>query len=126
MKQRLWLFQRGKTFYVQDAATGEQKSLGTQDRREAKRLLELKTQSEESPAFRQLLLKTCLAPEDPKLTTRIWDTVMEQMRTRAKESTRERCLPAFQSNWFDRLRKMKLIETTAEHFLLVLNVCPSS
>jgi hypothetical protein len=123
---RFWLFQRGKTFYIQDSATGEQKSLGRHDRREAKRLLELRTQSDESPTFRQLLLKTCLAPEDLKLATRLWETVMAQMLNQGKESMRERCERAFNKRWFDLLRKIKLIETTAEHFLLILNVCPSS
>ncbi|MHC1763420.1 MAG: tyrosine-type recombinase/integrase [Verrucomicrobiia bacterium] len=125
MKQRFWLFKRGKTFYVQDSATGEQKSLGTKDRGEANRLLELKRQSQADPGFRQLLLRTCLG-SDSMLATRTWQAVMDQMIEHGKESTQARCSRAVESKWFDRIRKTRLIETTAEQFLAVLNSCPCS
>ena len=126
MKQRFWLFKRGKTFYVQDSETGEQKSLGTRDRDEANRLLELKRQSAADPGFRQLLLRACLAPENGMLAKRTWQAVMDEMTSHGKESTRARCQRAFDSSWFDRIRKAKILETGAEHFLAVLNTCPCS
>lgn len=104
MKQRFWLFKRGKTFYVQDSSTGEQKSLGTTERGEANRLLELKRQSEADPVFRQLLLRACLAP-DPTLGKRTWQAVIDQMLEHGKESTRARVRRAVESSWFDRIRK---------------------
>ena len=126
MKERYWLFKRGKTFYAQDSATGEQKSLGTKDRAEADRLLELKRQSAGNPAFRHLMLKACLAPEDGMLVKRTWQAVMDQMLTQGKDSTRARCLRAVRNDYFDRIRKLKIIETTATDFLAVLNSCPCS
>jgi integrase len=126
MKQRFWLFKRGEIFYFQDSATGEQKSLGTKDSREAKRLIELKIQSSENPAFRLLLLKTCLAPEDPLLLARSWQDVMDEMSSKGKDATRARCVRAFKSDWFDGLRKRKLTETAAANFLSTLRACPPS
>jgi integrase len=125
VKQRFWLFKRGKTFYVQDSVTGEQKSLGTKDRGEATRLLEIKRQSQADPAFRQLLLRACVGP-DPLLGERRWGAVMDQMVAHGKESTRARCKRAIESRWFEKIRKVKLIETTADHFLGLLNSCPCS
>lgn len=39
MKERFWLFKRGATYYWQDSQTGEQRSLGTKDKKEAFRLI---------------------------------------------------------------------------------------
>lgn len=125
MKQRYWLFKRRQTFYVQDSITGEQKSLGTKDRDEANRLLEFKRQSHADPGFRQLLLRAC-AGSDPLLAERKWGAVMDQMLTHGKESTRERCKRAFRSTSLNRIRNVKLLETTSDDFLAVLNSCPCS
>jgi integrase len=46
---------------------------------------------------------------------------MEQMQTHGKESTRTRCARAMQSRAFDALRHVKLVETTAEDFVTILN-----
>jgi integrase len=46
---------------------------------------------------------------------------MDQMQTHGKESTQRRCARAMKSKAFDQLRQIKLIETTAEDFLLILN-----
>jgi FtsZ-interacting cell division protein YlmF len=63
MKHRFWLFKRRGVFYVEDTQTGEQKSLGTQDRKEAERLRATKHDSKsrrkapklgEHPAMKEL------------------------------------------------------------------------
>ena len=121
MKQRFYLYQRRETFYLQDARTGKQQSLETKDGKTALRLLEIKRQTVADPGFNQFILKSCLATQDPLLPTRTWQTVMEQMQTHGKESTRVRCTRAMRSGAFDALRPVKLIETGAEDFLKILN-----
>ena len=121
MKQRFYIFRRRGTFYLQDSRNGKQQSLDTRDRSTALRLLEVKRQSVAEPGFNQLLLKTCLTTQDAQLSHRTWDTVMEQMKTHGRDSTRERCARAMRCDAFKNLRHAKLIETRAEDFLLILN-----
>jgi integrase len=46
---------------------------------------------------------------------------MEQMALHGKDSTRNRCARAMKSRTFDSIRAQKLIETTSEDFLAILN-----
>jgi integrase len=46
---------------------------------------------------------------------------MDQMQTHGKEATKTRCARAMQSKAFDGLRRKKLMETTAEDLLAILN-----
>src|SRR5271165_7519631 len=121
MKQRFYLYQRRGTFYLQDSRTGKQQSLETKDKQAALRLLEVKRQTVADPGFNQFILKTCLATSDPLLPKRTWGTVMEQMQTHGKDSTKTRCARAMKSKVFNALRGVKLVETTAEDFLTILN-----
>jgi hypothetical protein len=91
MKERFWLFKRGNLFYFQDSGTGRQLSLGTKDRNEAERLLEIKRHASDNPSFNQLILRNCLATQDADFATRKWSAVMAHMMTHGKESTRARC-----------------------------------
>lgn len=121
MKQRFYLYRRGETYYLQDSRTGKQQSLETKNRHEAKRLLEIKRQTSVDQAFNQIILKTCLTTQDPLLSKRTWQAVMDQIRTHGKESSRSRYARAMKVKAFDELRKVKLVETTADDFLSVLN-----
>ena len=121
MKQRFWLFRRSTTFYCQDSVTGEQKSLGTKDRKEAARLIEIRRQGVESPTMSRYLFKAYLATQDPRLATRTWNAVMDQMSTQGKEPTKARCQRAMASKEFDSIRQKKLVDTTAEDLLEILN-----
>lgn len=120
------MFKRGGTFYFQDSQTGEQKSLGTKNRAEAVRLLEIKRQTSENPGFNQFIFRTCLATQDGLLVKRTWQAAMDQMLIQGRDSTKERCQRALDNLRFARLRSKKIIETTADDFLKVLDSCPSS
>jgi hypothetical protein len=120
MKQQVYLYRRRGTYYLQDARTGKQQSLETKDRKTAARLLEIKRQTVADPGFNHYPLKTCLSTQDPQLSKRTWRTVMDQMQTHGRESSRDRCARAVQSAAFDRLRELKLIETSAGDFLTIL------
>lgn len=120
MKQQFYIYRRRGMFYLQDSRTGKQQSLETKDRNAALRLLEIKRQSVVDTGFNQVMLKTCLATQDPLLTKRTWQTVMEQMQTHGKDSSKRRCIRAMKSKAFDKLRNVKLLETRAEDFLAIL------
>ena len=45
---------------------------------------------------------------------------MDEMVTYGKEATQTRCERTMESSWFDQIRKTKLLETSAEHFLTIL------
>ena len=120
MKQRFYLYRRGETFYLQDSRTGKQQSLETRDRNTALRLLEVKRQTEADPAYSQFVLKSCLVTRDPLLSSRTWQTVMDEMQTHGKENSRLRCARAMKTKAFNGIRHIKLIETTAEDFLAIL------
>jgi hypothetical protein len=121
MKQRFYLYRRGKTFYLQDSKTGKQQSLETRDRNKALRLLEIKRQASMDHSFNQIMLKTCLATRDPLLSKRTWQAVMDQIQTHGKDSSKRRYARAMRTKAFDEIRKTKLVETTAEDFLSILN-----
>jgi integrase len=121
MRQRFYLYQRRGTYYLQDSRTGKQQSLETQDRTAAHRILELKRQTAADPGYNQFILKTCLATQDPLLAKRTWQTVMDQIQTHGKESSRTRYVRAMKSKAFNPIRKIKLVETTAEDLLAVVS-----
>lgn len=121
MKQRFYLFRRRGMYYLQDSRTNKQQSLETRDRNTAVRILELKRQTAGDPAYKQIMLKTCLASQDPLLGKRTWQTVMDQIQTHGKTSSQVRYTRAMKSKAFNPLRNLKLVETTAEDFLSVLS-----
>ena len=121
MRQRFYLYRRRGTYYLQDSRTGKQQSLETKDRATASRLLEIKRQTTADPAYNQFIRRACLATQDPLLPKRTWQTVMDQIQTPGKESSKRRYVRAMKAKAYDRLRQVKLVETSAEDFLSILN-----
>lgn len=121
MRQRFYLFRRRGTYYLQDSRSGKQQSLDTKDRSVAHRILELKRQTAADPGYNQFILRTCLATQDPLLAKRTWQTVMDQIQTHGKDSSRIRYERAMKSKAFNPIRKIKLVETTAEDLLAVMS-----
>jgi integrase len=121
MKSRFILFRRGGVFYSEDTTTGKQSSLRTKDEAEALVLLNAKNESFRQPVLNVQIARAYLTAGDPAFAQRTWQSVMDQMQTHGKDSTKNRCSRAMQSKSFDRLRSKKLMETTAEDFLAILN-----
>ena len=121
MKQQFYIYRRRGVYYLQDARTGKQQSLETKDKNEALRLREIKCQSATDNSFNQIMLKTCLATQDPLLAKRTWHTVMEQIQTHGRASSQRRYSRAMKSKAFNHLRGLKLVETKADDFLAILN-----
>ena len=119
MKTKYTLFRRGDMFYVQDSTTGKQTSLRTRDETEAKSLLEARNAAQRQPVLNLHLARAYLTASDPAFVERTWQTVMEQMQSRGKESSRVRYVSVFKSSSFDGLRNKPLLETTADDFFAV-------
>ena len=119
MKSKFNLFRRGAVFYMEDTATGKQTSLRTKDETEAKSLLNARNEAQRQPVLNLHLARAFLTASDPAFVERTWQTVMEQLQSRGKDSSRERYASVFKSPSFDGLRNKKLLETNADDFFTV-------
>jgi integrase len=121
MKSRFILFRRAGVFYSEDTVTRKQTSLRTKDEAEGVVLLNAKNESFRQPVLNVQIARAYLTAGDPAFGQRTWQSVMEQIQTHGKDSTKTRCARAMQSKAFDGLRRKKLMETSAEDFLAILN-----
>src|ERR1039457_1454791 len=119
MKTTYTLFRRGETFYIQDSATGKQTSWRTKDETEARRLLEARNEAQRQPMLNLHLARAYISASDPAFVERTWQTVMEQLQARSKDSSRQRYANVFKSSAFDGLRNTRLLEPTTDDFLAV-------
>jgi integrase len=119
MKTKFTMFRRGAMFYMQDSATGKQTSLRTKDEAEASSLLNARNAAQQQPTLNLHLARAYLTASDPAFVERTWQTVMEQLQSRGKDSSRERYASVFKSPSFDGLRNKKLLETTTDDFFAV-------
>jgi integrase len=121
MKSRYILFRRAGIYYSEDTVTGKQHSLRTKDEAEALTLLNAKNESFRLPVLNLQIARAYLTASDPAMAARTWQIVMDQMQTQGKDSSKTRYTRAMKSKAFDGLRHKRLIETSAEDFLIVLN-----
>jgi hypothetical protein len=70
------LFRREKVYYVQDNATGEQVSLRTKDKTEAKRLFHAKSEASRLGSLNLQIARTYMVAVDPELPTHTWRKVV--------------------------------------------------
>ena len=117
MKTKYTLFRRNGIYYSQDSATGQQKSLRTRDESEAFKLIQASNEAHRQPVLNLQLARAYLTASDPAFVERTWQTVMDQLQARGKDSSRERYQNVFKSPAFDALRHKRLMETTADDFL---------
>jgi integrase len=120
MKNLYRLFRHNKIFYVENTQTRKQESLRTRDGIEARRLLNARNDAASAPLMNLALGKAYLAAHDPKLVIRTWADVMAALVTHGRESTQERCRREMASSSYDQIRNRKLVETTADDLLAVL------
>jgi len=119
MKTKYTMFRRNGIYYSQDSATGQQKSLRTRDEADALQLLNARNEAHRQPVLNLHLARAYLTASDPAFVERTWQTVMEQLQSRGKDSSRERYASVFKSPSFDGLRNKKLLETTSDDFFAV-------
>ena len=117
MKQAFGLVRRPwGVFYLKHKITGEQKSLKTSDKHEAQRILQAHNESECQPHFNLSLARVYLNGADPKLATRTWQEVMENIVAKKTDETRRRWEVAIKDRNFDCIRNLRVAETRPEHF----------
>jgi len=122
MKSRFILFNRSGTFYSEDTLTHKQTSLRTKSEAEARVLLTAKNESYRQPVLNMQIARAYLTASDPAVAQRTWQTVIDEMQTHGKESSKTRYIRALKASAFDTLRQRRLIETNAEDFLVVLRL----
>ena len=117
MKQAFGLVRRlWGVFYLKHKITGQQTSLKTSDRFEAQRILQAHNESECQPHFNLSLARVYLNGADPKLATRTWQEVMENIVAKKADETRRRWEVAIKDRNFDCIRNLRVAETRPEHF----------
>jgi integrase len=121
MKQRFFLYRRGEMFYCEDAITGKQSTLRTKDENEARSLLNARNEAFRQPAMNLQIAQVYLQHGDATMAQRTWQNVMETMAPLKTGPTQARWTAAMRDKAFDLIRSRKLIETSSEHFLQVLN-----
>ncbi len=121
MKNRYRAFRRGwGVYYCEDTQTGKQESLATSNRKEAERLVHAKNESEQHPAFSLHLARVYWKAGDPAAGTRTWQFVMDEILKTKQDNTRHRWETAVKDPAFNGIRNRVILETSAEHFLRVL------
>jgi integrase len=117
MKQRYRKFKRAwGTWYAFDNATGNSVSLKTRVRAEAEQKVNAMNETERQPSISLGLAKVYLNATDPKLVTRTWQEVMEDILTKKTGETKRRWGTAIKDRSFDCLRNLVVAETRPEHF----------
>lgn len=123
MKSRYRIFRRKSTYYIQDNESGRQTSLRTKDKKEAQRLLIAHNEAQDNRLLNFKIAEAHLAAQDPAMTKRTWQDVINALLDRqgeVRESTLRRARGAFRSKPFDIIRNKKLVQTVSEDFLKVL------
>jgi hypothetical protein len=126
MKQQYILFRRSGVFYSEDTVSRKQISLRTRVKAEAVILLNAKNEGVRQPNLNLELARTYLSASDPETAQRTWQRVMDEMKSHGKDSTKKRCACAMRSKEFDAIRSLFLMQTKAEHFRTILEVCSVS
>lgn len=121
MKPVHQLFKRGKYFYSQDSRTKKQKSLHTEDRFEAERILSAKNEAANNSQLSQAIGMAYLTASDPEISTRTWSDVIAFVQKRGKQTTQDRCRRALNRSAFNSIRQKRLVETVSSDFLKVLS-----
>lgn len=115
------LFRRSTGIYfLQDNQTGRQQSLKTREKGVAQALLHASNEAHRQPFLNLQLARTYLNAADPKMVTRTWQEVMEELTRNKRGSTQERYARAIEDRAFDPIRQLPVIESRSEHFLKVL------
>jgi len=117
MKQTFGLIRRPwGVFYLKNKLTGVQTSLKTNDKHEAQRILQAHNEAESQPHFNLSLARVYLNGADPRLATRTWQEVMENIVAKKTDETRRRWDVAIKDRNFDCIRNRIVCETRPEHF----------
>ena len=117
MTQRYRKFKRSwGMWYAFDTVTGNSVSLKTRQKTEAVQKVNAMNETERQPCISLGLARVYLNATDPKLATRTWQEVMEDIVAKKKDETRRRWETAIKDKNFDCIRNLRVAETRPEHF----------
>jgi hypothetical protein len=117
MTQRYRKFKRAwGMWYAFDNATGNSVSLKTRVQAEAVQKVNAMNETERVPGISLGLARVYLNATDPKLATRTWQDVMENIVAKKAGETRRRWETAIKDRNFDCIRRSPVAETRPEHF----------
>ena len=117
MTQRYRKFKRAwGMWYAFDTVTGNSVSLKTRVRTEAVQKVNAMNETERQPCISLGLARVYLNATDPKLATRTWQEVMEDIVAKKKDETRRRWEVVIKDRNFDCIRNLSVCETRPEHF----------
>ncbi len=99
MKTACRMYRRKRTgvYYLQSNRTREQQSLGTSDKGQAQKILNVKNQEQQAPALNLQLGKAYITHADPKMGTRTWQEAINEMSLRGQAVSQARCACEFKS-----------------------------
>jgi integrase len=123
MKKRYRVIQRndrGGMCYCVDTVTGARPSLQTRSRPDAERIVLHKNEAADQPHINRKIGMAYLAAADPKLVTRIWQEVMEDIIKDKQGPTLKRWKTAIKDPALNLLRKQVVVATMADDFMAVL------
>lgn len=103
-------------FYLKNKVTGAQTSLKTRDKHEAQRILQAHSETKSQPHFNLSLARVYLNGADPKLATRTWQEVMENIAAKKTDETLRRWETAIKDKNFDCIHHLCVAKTRPEHF----------
>jgi integrase len=103
-------------WYAFDNVTGNSVSLKTRAKAEADQKVNAMNETERQPAISLGLAKVYLNAADPKLATRTWQDVMDNIITKKMDETLKRWQTAIKDKNFDCIRNLNVCETRPEHF----------
>jgi integrase len=120
LKYRLFRRSNG-VFYWQENDSSKQGTLRTSNRREAERLLNAMNESHRQPTLNLNLARAYLVAHDPKMATRTWQAVMDEMATHGIPTTQDRCARCFRSKAYDAIRDKPLVQTMSTDLLAIIH-----
>lgn len=109
-------------FYCEDTESGIRKSLHTRDEEEAERLVNAKNEALKTPQINRQIGMTYLSAADPKLVTRTWKDVMEDIILDKTGPTLRRWHSAIKDPAFDAIREKIVVTTSSDDLITVLRV----
>ena len=120
LKYRLYRRRNG-VFYWQENESQKQGTLRTSDKREAERLLNAMNESHREPTLNLNIARAYLVAHDPKMATRTWQAVMDEMATHGIPTTQQRCARGLRSKAYDPIRNKPIVQTTGADLLDIIH-----
>ena len=120
LKYRLYRRRNG-VFYSQENDSQKQGTLRTSDKREAERLLNAMNESHREPTLNLNIARAYLVAHDPKMATRTWQAVMDEMAMHGIPTTQDRCARGFRSKAYDAIRDKPFVQTMSADLLAIIH-----